>query len=491
MLISRVFREGVRRSVSEVFRIQVISKLSDVKSPVLTLGSTTFLYIREGSLWVVAVTRDNADASKVLQFLYSFVDLLEKLILSDGSDTSAISNKSLTEIDITDNFIAIYEILDRILDYGYVQDWDLQTIKSTLNAHITHGKGIQIRSPTKRKSGDDRRSSNGLIRSGSRLLSRANVLRHRSSSQASLQGISGKRKGRITLNVNEKVSMLVSHSGTVVRAFVEGSIDVASKFTGHPECSFRLVRQKMPIMGRYRGADDEYMVASDGEDDNDDDDDDDADDVDNRDILEGSTSSGKHLRDCNFHGCVNLQQFEIDGVVRFVPPEEDFIVMKYRADISSAPFIVYFHPSGSKFDSLEFTIELWSHYPKEQMASDVVLKIPTPPDTIGANVDADTGKSRLLSQDECIEWHIKKLAGQRVSKLSAALDLSKDSDDKTGQAGSWSNRRAPISLDFTMEGFSTSGYRIAYLKVEEGKLRYPVVKSVSYCSKANSYEVRL
>jgi hypothetical protein len=45
-----------RRSVADVFRIQVVSN-SDVRSPIVTLGSTSFFHVRTNNVYVLAVTK--------------------------------------------------------------------------------------------------------------------------------------------------------------------------------------------------------------------------------------------------------------------------------------------------------------------------------------------------------------------------------------------------------------------------------------------------
>lgn len=45
-----------RRSIADVFRIQVVSN-SDVRSPIITLGSTSFFHVRTNNLYVMAVTK--------------------------------------------------------------------------------------------------------------------------------------------------------------------------------------------------------------------------------------------------------------------------------------------------------------------------------------------------------------------------------------------------------------------------------------------------
>lgn len=45
-----------RRSIADIFRIQVVSN-PDVRSPIITLGSTSFFHVRHDNLYVVAVTK--------------------------------------------------------------------------------------------------------------------------------------------------------------------------------------------------------------------------------------------------------------------------------------------------------------------------------------------------------------------------------------------------------------------------------------------------
>lgn len=45
-----------RRSIADVFRIQVVSN-PDVRSPIITLGSTSFFHVRVNNVYVLAVTK--------------------------------------------------------------------------------------------------------------------------------------------------------------------------------------------------------------------------------------------------------------------------------------------------------------------------------------------------------------------------------------------------------------------------------------------------
>ncbi|KAG9097448.1 hypothetical protein FRC06_007541 [Ceratobasidium sp. 370] len=74
VLISRLFRPDLKRSVADVFRIQVVSN-SDVRSPIVTLGSTSFFHVRTNNVYILAVTKCNANAALVFEFCYRFINI--------------------------------------------------------------------------------------------------------------------------------------------------------------------------------------------------------------------------------------------------------------------------------------------------------------------------------------------------------------------------------------------------------------------------------
>ena len=117
-LIFRAFRNDCRPRLADVFvrasscmyyilvwfvdfsqRIQVISN-AQVRSPLLTLGSTTFSHVRHENIYIAAVTKSNANAALIFEFLYRFVGLGKSYF--GKFDEEAIKN----------NFVLIYEILD-------------------------------------------------------------------------------------------------------------------------------------------------------------------------------------------------------------------------------------------------------------------------------------------------------------------------------------------------------------------------------------------
>jgi len=98
-LIFRAFRNDCRPRLADVFRIQVISNPL-VRSPILTLGSTTFSHVKHENIFIVAVTKGNANAALVFEFLYRLTTLGKSYF--GKFDEEAVKN----------NFVLIYELLD-------------------------------------------------------------------------------------------------------------------------------------------------------------------------------------------------------------------------------------------------------------------------------------------------------------------------------------------------------------------------------------------
>lgn len=115
-LIFRAFRNDCRPRLADVFRIQVISN-AQVRSPILTLGSTTFSHVKHENIYLVAVTKSNANAALVFEFLYRLVGLGKAYF--GKFDEEAVKN----------NFVLVYELLDEILDFGYPQNTETDTLK--------------------------------------------------------------------------------------------------------------------------------------------------------------------------------------------------------------------------------------------------------------------------------------------------------------------------------------------------------------------------
>lgn len=87
------------------------------------------MHVRHDNIYVVAVTRSNIDAGLVYEFLYKFISLGTSYF--NQFDEQAVKN----------NFTLIYELLDEIIDFGFPQNTEYNTLKQYIT---TEGVKSQV-----------------------------------------------------------------------------------------------------------------------------------------------------------------------------------------------------------------------------------------------------------------------------------------------------------------------------------------------------------
>ncbi|XP_071945031.1 AP-2 complex subunit mu [Antedon mediterranea] len=417
VLISRVFRDDIGRNAVDAFRVSVIHARQQVRSPVTNIARTSFFHIKRGNIWLAAVTKQNVNASMVFEFLLKMVEVMQSYF------------GKITEENIKNNFVLIYELLDEILDYGYPQNTDTGILKTFITQ-------TGIKSNTKEEQQQITSQVTGQI--GWRR-----------------EGIKY-RRNELFLDVLENVNLLMSPQGQVLSCHVAGRVVMKSYLSGMPECKF--------------GMNDKITLDKQGKDTE----------------KSGPAKSSIAIDDCTFHQCVKLSKFESERSISFIPPDGEFELMKYRTtkDIS-LPFRVIPLVREVSRTKMEVKVVLKSNFKPSVLGQKIEVRIPTPLNTSGVQVVCMKGKAKYKSSENAIVWKIKRMGGMKESQISAEIELLPTNDKKK-----WS--RPPISMNFEVP-FAASGLKVRYLKVFESKLNYSdhdVIKWVRYISRSGLYETR-
>ncbi|BEI85359.1 hypothetical protein CcaverHIS002_0507600 [Cutaneotrichosporon cavernicola] len=414
VLISRLFRADLKRSIADVFRIQVISN-PDIRSPIITLGSTSFFHVRLNNIFVVGVTKCNASAALVFEFLYRFITVSRSYF------------GKLDEESVKNNFVLIYELLDEILDFGYPQNSEIDTLKMYITT-----EGIKSELAVREDS-----AKITIQATGATSWRRADVKY---------------RKNEAFVDVIETVNMLMSKDGAVLRADVDGQILMRAYLSGMPECKF--------------GLNDKLVLAKHG------------------DNSVAKMDNAVELDDCQFHQCVRLGKFDTDRSISFIPPDGEFELMRYRSTSNiNLPFRLQTHVTEPTKSRVEYTIHLKAAFDHKLNANNVVLRIPTPLNTTKAEVKVGVGKAKYVPADNVIVWKIPRIQGQQECTLTAEAALA-----MTTHRQPWS--RPPIEVDFSVVMYTASGLLVRYLKVFD-KSGANSTKWVRYLTKANgTYQIR-
>ncbi|KAJ4480458.1 Mu homology domain-containing protein [Lentinula edodes] len=402
VLISRLYRTDFKRSIADVFRIQVVSN-PDVRSPIITLGSTSFFHVRVNNLYVVAVTKTNANAALVFEFCYRFINICKSYF------------GKMDEESIKNNFVVVYELVDEINDFGYPQNSEIDTLKTYITTEsvvsATQAPEVSSRITAQatgatswRRSGDDVKY----------------------------------KKNEAFVDVVEVVNWMGSAKGTTLRADVDGHIQMRAYLSGTPECKFGL-NDKLVI---DRGA-----VGTSGP---------------SSGLADRGGSDAVELDDCQFHQCVRLNDFDADRSISFIPPDGEFELMRYRAT-SNIKLPLKVIPTVTEIGTtkVSYDITLKTTFSPKLSATNVVVRIPTPLNTTDVDVGIlGTGKAKYVPAENVIVWKIARLQGGQECSLSAMAQLTSTTTRQV-----WA--RPPIDVDFQVLMFTASGLIVRFLKVFE------------------------
>ncbi|RMZ87794.1 hypothetical protein DV736_g4974, partial [Chaetothyriales sp. CBS 134916] len=432
-LIFRAFRPDCRPRLADIFRIQVISN-PQVRSPILTLGSTTFSHVKHENIYLAAVTKSNANAAVVFEFLYRFIGLGKGYF--GKFDEDAVKN----------NFVLIYELLDEILDFGYPQNTDVDVLKMYITPDNISSAIRSVSAPAQETS---------------------RITMQATGAQSWRRGDIKYRKNEAFVDVIEDVNLLMSATGTVLRADVTGQIVMRAYLTGTPECKFGLNDQL--VVGQVAvGAQQTEGNSSN---------------KDSKSATRAAAAGSVTLEDCQFHQCVQLGKFDSDRTISFVPPDGEFELMRYRAtDNVNLPFTVHAIVREVGTTRVEYSIAIRANYGSKLFATNVAVRIPTPLNAAKITERTTQGKARYEPESNCIVWKISRFVGGSEFVLSADAQLTSMTTHKA-----WS--RPPLSMTFSLLMFTSSGLLVRYLKVFE-KSNYSSVKWVRYMTRAGSYEIR-
>ncbi|KAI4766429.1 clathrin adaptor, mu subunit [Aureobasidium sp. EXF-8845] len=269
------------------------------------------------------------------------------------------------------------------------------------------------------------------------------------------------RKNEAFVDVIEDVNLLMSANGTVLRADVNGQIEMRAYLSGTPECKFGL-NDRLTLGEEALASPSGNMAGT---------------------KATKAAAGSVTLEDCQFHQCVRLGKFDTDRTISFIPPDGSFELMRYRATENiNLPFKVHAIVNEIGKTKVEYSIAIKANYGSKLFATNVVIRIPTPLNTASITERTSQGKAKYEPEHNNIVWKIARFTGGSEYVLSAEAQLTSMTHKKA-----WS--RPPLSLNFSLLMFTSSGLLVRYLKVFE-KSQYSSVKWVRYMTRAGSYEIR-
>jgi AP-1 complex subunit mu len=211
IVVSRDYRGDVPLSATEKFSKHLIEDEEVQLTPVLTDNGYTYMYVRHNNLYLMALTKRNANAMIALNFLYQLIEVFEAYF------------SELNEESIRDNFVIAYELFDEMMDFGYPQSTEAKILKEYICVQEKHTFVASV--PVAVTNAVSWRKENIVH-----------------------------KRNEIFLDVIEKLNLLVAGNGTVLRSEIKGVIRMNSFLSGMPELKLGLNdKVLMESHGRNKG----------------------------------------------------------------------------------------------------------------------------------------------------------------------------------------------------------------------------------------------
>jgi len=428
VILWRNYRGEVPPLVAERFMINVVEESDEANiKPVFVEDGICYCWIKYNSLYFLGVSKKNSNAVMILTYLYKLGDVLKDYF------------KSVEEESIRDNFVLTYELMDEMMDNGLPQTTEVKILREyikTESFQFLPGQE-QTRPPTAITNAVSWRPEN---------------IRH--------------KKNEVFLDVVEKLNLLVSANGTVLRSEILGSLKMKTFLSGMPELKL--------------GLNDKLML-----------------DASNRTGAAGSAGSSKtaaggggrsvEMEDIKFHQCVRLSRFENDRTISFIPPDGEFELMSYRLSTHVKPLIwveTVVDRSSSR-TRVEYMVKAKSNFKSRSVANNVEILIPVPSDVDTPNFKTSIGSVKYLPGKDAMLWSIKQFAGQKDFIMTATFGLPSVASETRD-----AYQKRPINVKFEIPYFTVSGVTVRYLKIVE-KSGYQALPWVRYITQNGEYQLRM
>lgn len=330
------------------------------------------------------------------------------------------------EESVRDNYIVVYELLDDMMDFGHVQTTDINLLQDYVTQTSYKLEVSQA----------------------------VNTLTDKISWRP--PGIYY-RKNELFVDVIETVSCTLDAQGNSTAYAVDGKIAVKSFLSGMPQLKI--------------GINDRTTSET----------------AQRKDVSKFRASRYVDFEDIKLHQCVDLEKFERERSIEFIPPDGDFDLFTYRVSLDGGkrkPLWLFDSDMTIKGRSrVVLSCKARSQYKKRQSCSYTEFIIPVPPDCDSPRFKSSHGGVVYAPEQQAIIWRLKHFGGGRDASMQAELLLPATGDAPKKPA-------APIQIKFEVPGTTASGLEIRYLKVEEETLKYHSYPWVRYLTKSGQYEVR-
>ncbi|XP_037543149.1 AP-4 complex subunit mu-1 [Nematolebias whitei] len=427
-LIYKDYRGEAENDVINVFYDKVTALTGDQPPVVMTHKDLHFVHVRQGGLYWVATTTADSSPFTIIEFLNRLTALVKDYC-------GSISEKSVQM-----NFALIHELLDEVLDYGYVQTTSSDVLKNFIQTEAVSSRPFSLFDL----------SNVGLFGAETQQSKVA-------PSSAATRPIQSSRepggKSEIFVDVIERMSVVIGCNGVVMKTDVEGEIRVKCYM---PSCS------EMRI-----GLNEEFSIG--------------------KSQLRGYGAAVR-VDACSFHQTVRLDEFDNHRILRLCPSQGEQTVMTYQlSDDLPAPPPFRLFPSIERDAAgrLLMFMKLRCDLPPKSAAINLCASVPVPKGSLSLSQELSSPdqSAELRLQSRSVVWQIPRFTGG--TQLSALFKL-----EVPGLSSASMLEVGPVGLSFELPKYTATGLQIRFLRLSPIQPS-PSQRWVRYVTHSDSYILRI
>ncbi|XP_066479890.1 AP-4 complex subunit mu-1 [Tiliqua scincoides] len=428
-LLYRDFRGNGSPDLVESFYRKITALPGDQAPVFMAHEGLHFVHVRHAGLYFVATALAGTSPFAAVEFLNRLVTLLRDYC------------GSLNEKTVSLNFALIYEVLDELLDYGYIQTTTPDVLKNFIQMEPVVSQNFSLLDL----------STVGLFGADTQQ-SRVAPSCAAARPVLPLRGEQGARS-EVFLDVMERLTVIIAANGTPMKTDIQGEIRLKSFFPGCSEMRIGLTEEFCVGKTELRG----YGTAV-------------------------------RVDECSFHSSVKLDEFERSRILRVSPSQGELSLMHYQLadNIPTAlPFHLFPTITHDPRGRLQVYLKLRCDLMPKSHALNVCVHLPVPKATLSLSQELSSPEQTAAWQPttKSVEWVIPRIQGG--SQLSALFKLEVPGLSRAGLL-----ELGPVNLSFEVPAHTCSGLQIRFLRFMGPQPSLPH-RWVRYVTHSDSYVIRL
>uniref|UniRef100_A0A673ZM97 AP-4 complex subunit mu-1 n=1 Tax=Salmo trutta TaxID=8032 RepID=A0A673ZM97_SALTR len=348
-LIYKDYRGEAGKDAVNKFYEMVTALTGDQPPVVMKHKELHFVHIRQGGLYWVATTKADASPFTIIEFLNRLTALVKDYC-------GCLSEKSLQM-----NFALIYELLDEVVDFGYIQTTSTDILKNFIQTEAVSSKPFSLFDL----------SNVGLFG--------ADTQQNKVAPSAAATRPIVSSQGEQVKNVSTAgcYGLFLGASGVLMKADIEGEIRVKCYM---PSCS------EMRI-----GLNEEFSIG--------------------KSQLSGYGAAVR-VDECSFHQAVRLDEFDTYRILKVCPSQGEQTVMQYQLcdDLPTAPPFRLF-PSIERDSGGRLLMYL-------------KLRCDLPPKSLSQELSSPDQSAELQPKNKAVHWEIPRFPGGAQLSALFKLEVS-------------------------------------------------------------------